>query len=93
MHWQENVALTARNTFGLDASTRYFGVADSIEVLRLYLRRARQEGRETLILGGGSNVVLPKRYRGVTIAIKLRGIRIDAEPSRSRVQVFARSGE
>lgn len=93
MNWQQDVSLTARNTFGLDARTRYFGVADSIDSLRGHLQRARVEERETLILGGGSNVVLPRQYRGVTIAIELRGIRIDRDSTRSRVRVFARSGE
>lgn len=93
MDWQQGVSLTARNTFGLDSRTRYFAVADSIEALRLHVRQAAERQVETLILGGGSNVVLPREYPGLTIAIDLRGVEIVRHPSRSHVQVFARSGE
>jgi UDP-N-acetylmuramate dehydrogenase len=93
MDWQKNVSLRHRNTFGLDSQTRYFAVADSSEELRSHLRRAIEEERKTFILGGGSNVVLPRDFDGVTISLAMRGVKVDSDPDRSRLRVVVQSGE
>ena len=64
---QENVRL--ENSLALEARARYYIEAQSTEDLRAARACAAQEGLPILLLGGGTNVVLPEAYPGVVVKI------------------------
>ena len=64
---QENVRL--ENSLALEARARYYIEAQSTEDLRAARACAEREGLPILVLGGGTNVVLPEAYQGVVVEI------------------------
>ena len=62
---QENVRLA--NSLALAARARYFVEAKNTEDLRAARACAAQESLPILVLGGGTNVVLPEAYPGVVV--------------------------
>ena len=64
---QENVRLA--NSLALAARARYYIEAKNTEDLRAAHARAAQEELPILLLGGGTNVVLPEAYPGVVVKI------------------------
>ena len=64
---QENVRLA--NSLALAARARYYIEAQSTADLRSARTCAEQEGLPILLLGGGTNVVLPEAYQGVVVKI------------------------
>ena len=71
---QSDVSLQALNTLAVPARARYLTPANSIEDLREALAFARERALPSLILGGGSNIVLSGDFDGVVIPLQLRGI-------------------
>ncbi|RYU95164.1 UDP-N-acetylmuramate dehydrogenase [Emticicia agri] len=71
---QTNVSLKPYNTFGIDATAKYFVEVSSIEQLQAILQNPEFQGIERLILGGGSNLLLTKDFDGVVIKIAVKGI-------------------
>ncbi|MFL5809174.1 MAG: UDP-N-acetylmuramate dehydrogenase [Flavisolibacter sp.] len=93
MSIQENISLKPYNTFGIDASARFFARFNSIDEL-LELLNSKPETRnpkpETpnskpqtpnskLILGGGSNILLTKDFDGIVMKNEIIGIKIERE--------------
>ncbi|MFP4091527.1 MAG: UDP-N-acetylmuramate dehydrogenase [Cyclobacteriaceae bacterium] len=72
---QENVSLKAYNTFGIEASTRYFANVTNVEELQELIQQKIYQQQEIFILGGGSNVLLTKNFDGLVIKISIKGIR------------------
>ena len=71
---QENVSLKNFNTFGVDASARYFvEISHPDELTELFLDPQWKTGK-TLVLGGGSNMLLVSDFDGLVIRINIRGI-------------------
>ncbi|HLG40805.1 MAG TPA: UDP-N-acetylmuramate dehydrogenase [Chitinophagaceae bacterium] len=97
MQIQENISLKSFNTFGIDARARHFAIfSNSEELLELLVpdrHPERSEGRlPTLILGGGSNILLTKNFEGIVLKNEIKGmeeIREDAE----HIYVKAGAGE
>jgi UDP-N-acetylmuramate dehydrogenase len=71
---QTNVSLKPYNTFGIDATAKYFVEVSSIEQLQAILQNPEYQGIERLILGGGSNLLLTKDFDGIVIKIVIKGI-------------------
>lgn len=71
---QTNVSLKPYNTFGIDASAKYFVEVSNIEQLQDILQNSAYQGIERLILGGGSNLLLTKDFDGIVIKIGIKGI-------------------
>ena len=71
---QENISLKPFNTFGIEASTRYFGRFSSVEELNQIL--TSNKDKELLILGGGSNILLTKNFDGLTLINEIKGFEI-----------------
>ena len=71
---QTNVSLKPYNTFGIDATAKYFVEVASIEQLQAILQNPEYQGIERLILGGGSNLLLTKDFDGIVIKISIKGI-------------------
>lgn len=71
---QTNVSLKPYNTFGIDATAKFFVEVSSIEQLQDILQNSEYQGIERLILGGGSNLLLTKDFDGIVIKIAIKGI-------------------
>ncbi|MDG4653096.1 UDP-N-acetylmuramate dehydrogenase [Chryseobacterium arthrosphaerae] len=70
----ENFSLKPYNTFGVEASSRYFAEVNSIEALKDVLTFAKEQSLQLLFLGGGSNILLTKDFEGLAIKLNLKGI-------------------
>ncbi|WP_426672219.1 UDP-N-acetylmuramate dehydrogenase [Mucilaginibacter sp. McL0603] len=85
---QENVSLKNFNTFGIDASAKYFVEINREEELTELFMDPQWLQVERLVLGGGSNVLFVKNFDGLVIRMNIRGIehRINHE------EVFVEAG-
>ncbi|MFZ1800986.1 MAG: UDP-N-acetylenolpyruvoylglucosamine reductase, partial [Chitinophagaceae bacterium] len=71
----ENISLKKFNTFGIDASAKYFISFDSIESLREIVESDLYKNEQhSLVLGGGSNILFTKNYDGIVLKNDLKGI-------------------
>ena len=71
---QENVSLKNFNTFGIDASARYFvEIAHEGELVELFADPQWLQ-TERLVIGGGSNLLLVNDFKGLVIRMNIRGI-------------------
>ncbi len=71
MNIQENISLKRYNTFGIEASAKYFASFTNIEELKECLEFKKQP---TLILGGGSNILFTKNFDGLVLKNEITGI-------------------
>ena len=96
MRLQENISLKLYNTFGIDARAKYFTAFNSLNELAESLEWSQQAGvngkGETLVLGGGSNILFTKNYEGLILKNQLSGINKIAEDE-NYVYVQAGAGE
>ncbi len=76
MKIQANYSLKNINTFGLESIAQHFVEVSSVEELVKGISWAKENSFEILILGGGSNVLLPKSFEGLVIAIRIEGISV-----------------
>ncbi len=90
-HIQENVSLKPYNTFGIDARTRYFFDAQTMDDLLWIIHQTEFE-LDKLILGGGSNMLLTQDYKGLVIKISLKVKWIEKEEDGSTL-VSVMAGE
>ena len=70
---KENISLKPYNTFGLEASARYFIEVSDLEELKEVLKDPFLENKRKLFLGGGSNILLLNDFDGVVIKISFKG--------------------
>jgi len=85
---QENVSLKNFNTFGVEANARWFVEINRHEELsELFLDPQWRQGK-TLVLGGGSNLLLVNDFDGLVIRMNIRGI----EHRISHTDVFVEAG-
>ncbi|MRG47147.1 UDP-N-acetylmuramate dehydrogenase [Chitinophaga sp. SYP-B3965] len=92
MSVSENVSLRPYNTFGIDASARYFASFDSPEALQAILEDPKWQTVPKMILGGGSNILLTKDYDGLVLKNEVKGIKVIKEDNEF-VYVQAGAGE
>lgn len=71
---QNNVSLQPYNTFGIDATARFFVVINTVEELTEALQIPDYQDIAKFILGGGSNLLLTQNFEGLVIKINLKGI-------------------
>jgi len=70
----ENVSLQNFNTFGIDASARYFvEINHEDDLVELFLD-PQWKTIERLVIGGGSNLLLTQNFNGLVIRMNIRGI-------------------
>lgn len=89
---QENFSLKNHNTFGIDVETKYFCEINSIEELQNVLQNPLFKNLPILFLGGGSNVLITKKFEGITIFMNLKGIQ-EKIINENEVIVSAKAGE
>jgi UDP-N-acetylmuramate dehydrogenase len=71
--------LRAHNTFGFDVRARFACRIDAPGQFAPAAREARAAGLRTLVLGGGSNVVLTRDFDGVALIVAVNGKRVVRE--------------
>ncbi|GAA4456327.1 UDP-N-acetylmuramate dehydrogenase [Nibrella saemangeumensis] len=71
---KSHVSLKPYNTFGIEASARYWVEITSESDLQTLLQLTEFTNIPKLILGGGSNVLLTKDFDGLVIKINIQGI-------------------
>ncbi len=92
MEIRENVSLKHLNTFGVDASAKYYAeIRDQDDIASLLDWKA-QHDLPALLLGGGSNLLFKQDYGGLIAKICLQGKDI-AERDGDHVYVSAAGGE
>lgn len=89
---QKNVPLQTLNTFGLPSSARYFASITSDEDLRAGLQFAAERNLDTLILGGGSNLLLTRDVDALVLHMVGRGVRVVSDDG-EQVVIEAEAGE
>lgn len=90
MQIQENISLKPYNTFGIDAMARYFSAFNNGDELAELL--AGYSKLPTLILGGGSNILLTGHFDGLVLKNEVKGI-IEVHEDNEYVYVKAGAGE
>lgn len=78
-----NTSLRNLNTFGIEASAKYFTSVQSIENIRELFESNEYKSNQRLILGGGSNLLLTKNIDALVIKNDLKGIEIVKETADS----------
>jgi UDP-N-acetylmuramate dehydrogenase len=91
MDLQKDVDLSAMNTLGLPSTARYLLRAESEQQVAEAVLWARRHGLGLLVLGAGSNVVLPRRIEALVLHLVNRGIRVVASTGQ-RVTVDVAAG-
>ena len=95
MQIDENFSLKAFNSFGVDASARYFGRfadTDQLEDLLSIVHRSPLKNQGLLVLGGGSNMLLTKDVDGWVVKNEVKGIE-ELHEDNEAVYVKAGAGE
>ncbi|MGQ9425199.1 UDP-N-acetylmuramate dehydrogenase [Gilvimarinus sp. F26214L] len=89
---RRNVSLQGFNTLAVPCTAaRYVAIA-GLQQLREALLLAHREHCPLLVLGGGSNVVLPETFRGLVLHMAIKGFELIAQGPQS-VLVRAGAGE
>ena len=78
---QENISLKKYNTFGIEASARYYAEITSVQELVTLISDDRFKNSTRLVLGGGSNLLLTKNYDGLVIKNAIKGVELIKEDS------------
>ena len=76
MNILENSSLKKFNTFGIEASARYFVEFSTSEEISEFIQERKFASTPQLILGGGSNLLLTKNFDGIVLHNKLKGISV-----------------
>jgi UDP-N-acetylmuramate dehydrogenase len=76
MNIQENKSLKKLNTFGIEASARYYAECSSVEQMNEVLSDEKFSKTPKLILGGGSNLLFTKDFDGIVLKNNLKGIEL-----------------
>jgi UDP-N-acetylmuramate dehydrogenase len=94
MQIRENISLKPFNTFGLEATARYFVPVHSIEEAEEAREEIikRKKESDVLVLGGGSNILLTRDVDGVVLKNEITGIQVKEE-DHEKVLVKAGAGE
>lgn len=75
MNFQENYSLKKLNTFGIDATAKYFSSFADVDALAEALAfQLINQSTNQLILGGGSNILFTKDFDGVVLKNEIGGI-------------------
>lgn len=85
----DNFNLDKLNTLHLQSIAKYYFELNSITQLNELKDYVKTFKHDYFILGGGSNLILPKLYNGLVIHNCLKGISIDEQDQYNYVSVYA----
>ena len=78
MRIEENIPLAPLTTFGIGGPAAFLVHVKTLEELHQALEFAKQKELRTLVLGGGSNMLVPDTgWSGLVIKIELKGVEIE----------------
>jgi UDP-N-acetylmuramate dehydrogenase len=89
---QEHVSLLPYNTFHIDVSARYLAEMKEVSQFSEFLALSHAGILPKFVLGGGSNILFTKDYRGIIIRPAIKGIVI-VDESPEFVWIRAGAGE
>ena len=92
MKIEQNKSLKSLNTFGIEATAKYFTEIRSVEEFKELAGDRRFSGEKKLVLGGGSNILLTGDFDGWVVKNAIPGVAIVSE-TRTEVIVKAGAGE
>ncbi len=92
MQIQEHKDLQAFNSFAMPCVARFYAAIASLADLRQALEYQQRYKMPLLVLGGGSNVLLPDKFPGLVLHIQLRGIEL-IKTGTETVQLKVGAGE
>ncbi|WP_090388652.1 UDP-N-acetylmuramate dehydrogenase [Niabella drilacis] len=72
----DHISLKPCNSFGIDARARHFAKITSVAELQEALEWAQKAAMPTLVIGGGSNILLREDYNGLVIKNELLGYEV-----------------
>ncbi len=88
-----NVSLRPYNSFGFDATARYFAEINALEDLQSLIKSGAIKKHKTLILSGGNNILFQNEvFEGLVVYINTKGIETLQE-NEEEVIVRAQAGE
>lgn len=76
---EREVSLKPYNTFGIEATAKYFTRVSSVDQLTHILKDPNTANTKKLYLGGGSNILLLSDFDGLVIKIEIKGKEIIEE--------------
>lgn len=76
---QDNISLKPYNTFGIDVLAHQFAAFNSVSELEELVSSSAFSQQPNLILGGGSNILFTKNFKGIVLQNKLKGIQLKGE--------------
>jgi UDP-N-acetylmuramate dehydrogenase len=86
MSVRTNYPLKSYNTFGIEATAKYFAAFDSVDTLKKLLDQEAYKNEKLLVLGGGSNLLFTSDFfDGFVLHNQIKGIRIEEENETSVV--------
>lgn len=86
----ERYSLGRYNTFGVEAmAEKFFEFTETEDLLSFLQSNSLASGQPTLVLGGGSNLLLVDNFRGTVIYPNVPGIEIERE---DRSHIWLRAG-
>ena len=80
---RQNISLKNYNTFGIDVSAKLFGEFTSIEELQNIVTDKNYQQEKLLIIGGGSNILFTKNFKGLALHNQIKGIEVIEEDDNS----------
>ena len=89
---EKQVELSSHTTMGVSATAQYVARIGSVEVLIEALNWAKKNEVAVLVLGGGSNVLLPTYYEGLVLLIELHK-RVIIEEDEDSIDLLVGAGE
>lgn len=92
MKLDENKSLKNYNTFGIEATARYFLELNTKEEIFEFIQSAKFKNIAQLILGGGSNLLFTKDFDGIVLKNNLKGIEL-IEETDEHIFVKSAAGE
>jgi UDP-N-acetylmuramate dehydrogenase len=84
----ENFSLKTLNTFGVEASADCFVHIETEEQLQELFSNDRYKDLPRLVLGGGSNMLFTKNFKGLVVHLNIQGLSAEIHGN----DVFVSSG-
>lgn len=85
MNFKKNIYLRKLNTFGINVKCKLYCKIESKEEVIHLINSKEYKNNPRLILGGGSNVLFLKDYKGLIIQNSIKGIEIIKEDHESTI--------
>ena len=96
MELQQNISLKKFNTFGIDVMAQYFASFGDVraieELLEFRQHQTVNHKLQTVILGGGSNMLFTRNVEGIVLKNDIKGIEVVKEDD-EHIYVKAGAGE